>query len=280
MGSEGIRDIYINPYTDFGFKKLFGTEMNKELLISFINSLFEGKETVKELTYLTTEQLGTTETDRRAVFDVYCTNEKGEKILVEMQKGEQEFFKDRSVYYATFPIREQARKGNWNYELKAVYIIGILDFTFGHKDKGGYRHDVQLIDKRTGEVFFDKLTFVYLEMPKFNKAEDRLESMFEKWLFVLKNLSRLLERPKALQERIFTKLFETAEIARFSPEEYYAYEESLKVYRDWQNTVAAAESKGRKEERMKNARGMKAEGIPIEIVMKITGLSAEEINAL
>ena len=280
MGSEGIRDIYINPYTDFGFKKLFGTEMNKDLLISFINSLFDGKETVKELTYLTTEQLGTTETDRRAVFDVYCTNEKGEKILVEMQKGEQEFFKDRSVYYATFPIREQARKGNWNYELKAVYIIGILDFTFGHKDKGGYRHDVQLIDKRTGEVFFDKLTFVYLEMPKFNKAEDRLESMFEKWLFVLKNLSRLLERPKALQERIFTKLFETAEIARFSPEEYYAYEESLKVYRDWQNTVAAAESKGRKEERMKNARGMKAEGIPIEIVMKITGLSAEEINAL
>lgn len=254
--------------------------MNKDLLISFINSLFDGKETVKELTYLTTEQLGTTETDRRAVFDVYCTNEKGEKILVEMQKGEQEFFKDRSVYYATFPIREQARKGNWNYELKAVYIIGILDFTFGHKDKGEYRHDVQLIDKQAGEVFFDKLTFVYLEMPKFNKAEDRLESMFEKWLFVLKNLSRLLERPKALQERIFTKLFETAEIARFSPEEYYAYEESLKVYRDWQNTVAAAESKGRKEERVKNARGMKAEGIPIEIVMKITGLSAEEINAL
>lgn len=280
MGSEGIRDIYINPYTDFGFKKLFGTEMNKELLISFINSLFEGKEAVKELTYLTTEQLGTAGTDRRAVFDVYCTNEKGEKILVEMQKGEQEFFKDRSVYYATFPIREQARKGNWNYELKAVYIIGILDFTFGHKDKGEYRHDVQLIDKQAGEVFFDKLTFVYLEMPKFNKAEDRLESMFEKWLFVLKNLSRLLERPKALQERIFTKLFETAEIARFSPEEYYAYEESLKVYRDWQNTVAAAESKGRKEERVKNARGMKAEGIPIEIVMKITGLSAEEINAL
>ena len=252
MGSEGIRDIYINPYTDFGFKKLFGTEMNKELLISFINSLFEGKETVKELTYLTTEQLGTTETDRRAVFDVYCTNEKGEKILVEMQKGEQEFFKDRSVYYATFPIR----------------------------DKGCYRHDVQLIDRRTGEVFFDKLTFVYLEMPKFNKTEDRLESMFEKWLFVLKNLSRLLERPKALQERVFTRLFDTAEIARFSPEEYYAYEDSLKVYRDWQNTVATAENKGRKEERIKNARGMKAEGIPIEIVMKITGLSAEEINAL
>ena len=252
MGSEGIRDIYINPYTDFGFKKLFGTEMNKELLISFINSLFEGKETVKELTYLTTEQLGTTETDRRAVFDVYCTNEKGEKILVEMQKGEQEFFKDRSVYYATFPIREQARKGAWDYELKAVYIIGILDFTFDHEDKGCY----------------------------INKTEDRLESMFEKWLFVLKNLSRLLERPKALQERVFTRLFDTAEIARFSPEEYYAYEDSLKVYRDWQNTVATAENKGRKEERIKNARGMKAEGIPIEIVMKITGLSAEEINAL
>ena len=117
MITRDIKDRYINPYTDFGFKKLFvgfkklfGTEMNKDLLVSFINSLLHGREQIKELTYLNTEHLGTGESDRRAVFDVYCENEYGEKFLVEMQRGEQQFFKDRSLYYATFPIREQARR--------------------------------------------------------------------------------------------------------------------------------------------------------------------------
>lgn len=91
IGTEGIQDKYVNPYTDFGFKLLFGTVMNKELLISFLNALLFGEETVKDVTYLNTEHLGTQEYDRRAIFDVYCENEKGEKFLVEMQRGEQQF---------------------------------------------------------------------------------------------------------------------------------------------------------------------------------------------
>ena len=226
MLNRTLRDRYINPYTDFGFKILFGTEMNKELLISFVNSLFKGKEVITDLTYLNTEHLGTSEYDRRAVFDVYCENEKGEKILIEMQRGEQQFFKDRSLYYATFPIREQGEKGEWNYRLKAVYVIGILNFTFDHQDEGYFHHEVQLMDTQTKTVFYDKLTFIYLEMPKFNKTENELDGMFEKWLFVLRNLSRLMERPLALQDRIFNKLFETAEISKFTKEQYDAYEES------------------------------------------------------
>ena len=109
-----IRQIrYTHDHPRHHFKKLFGTEMNKDLLISFINSLLHGREQIKELTYLNTEHLGTGESDRRAVFDVYCENESGEKVLVAMQRGEQQFFKDRSLYYATFPIREQARRGDW-----------------------------------------------------------------------------------------------------------------------------------------------------------------------
>lgn len=113
MTDRYLADRYVNPYTDFGFKMLFGTEVNKDLLISFVNSLFNGKEVIKELTYLNAEHLGTSESDRRAVFDVYCKNEKGERILIEMQKAEQQFFKDRSVFYSTFPIREQGQKGDY-----------------------------------------------------------------------------------------------------------------------------------------------------------------------
>lgn len=292
MSNRIFRDRYINPYTDFGFKMLFGTEMNKELLISFINSLLSGKEVIRDLTYLNTEHLGTSEADRRAVFDVYCENERGEKILIEMQRGEQQFFKDRSLYYATFPIREQGEKGEWDYRLKAVYVIGILNFKFDSEDDNYFHHEVQLMDVCTKQVFYDKLTFIYLEMPKFNKSEDELVTMFDKWLFVLRNLSRLMARPAALQDRIFTRLFEAAEIAKFTKEQYEAYEESLKVYRDWQNTIVTAEqkgmakgmaegiAKGRMEQNIANARSMKLAELDYEIISQVTGLSKDEIDKL
>lgn len=292
MGTEGIRDRYVNPYTDFGFKLLFGTDMNKELLISFLNSLLHGREVIKEVTYLNAEHLGTQEYDRKAVFDVYCENEQGEKFLVEMQKGEQQFFKDRSVFYSTFPIREQAKRGNWDYELKAVYTVGILNFVFDDKDDEYFHHEVKLMDIYTKEVFYDKLTFVYLEMPKFNKREDELVTMFDKWLFVLRNLASLLERPAALQERVFTRLFEAAEIAKFSKRELCEYEDSLKNFRDMYSVITTAEMKGeargREEgraegelaERQKNAQRMKQKGYPLTDISEITGLSLKEIEGL
>ncbi|WP_285815206.1 Rpn family recombination-promoting nuclease/putative transposase [Phocaeicola sartorii] len=292
MGTEGIQDKYVNPYTDFGFKLLFGTAMNKELLISFLNALLFGEETVKDVTYMNTEHLGTQEYDRRAIFDVYCENEKGEKFLVEMQRGEQQFFKDRSLYYSSFPIREQGKRGPWDYELKAVYVVGILNFSFDETDNEHFHHEVKLVDLHTHKVFYDKLTFVYLEMPKFSKPEEELETMFDKWLFVLRNLSSLLERPRALQERVFNRLFEAAEIAKFSRKELSEYWESLKNFRDWYSVMKTQLKKGREEgrkegrkegreeERMRNARNLKELGVSSEIIAQATGLSEEEIKAL
>ena len=301
---------YINPYTDFGFKKLFGTPLNKDLLISFLNSLFDGKEVVRDLTYLNGESLGNGYGDRRAIFDVYCENEQGETFIVEMQKAEQQFFKDRSVFYSTFPIQNQGKKGIWNFKLKGVYTVGILDFVFPDHEypQDSLRHEVKLVDVDDKHVFYDKLTFLYLEMPKFTKKEDELETMFDKWLFVLHNLSRLMKRPAALQERIFTRLFEQAEIARYTPEERQDYEDSLKVYRDMKNVLDTAElrglEKGRKEgrkegrregrkegrkegieqgtfeERRKNAKAMKSLGLPLETIVKVTGMSADDIAKL
>lgn len=135
--------------------------------------------------------------------------------------------------------------------LKAVYVIGILNFTFDDSCNNYYHHEVKLVDMITKEVFYDKLTFIYLEMPKFNKRENELRDMFDKWLFVLRNLSRLMSRPEALQERVFTKLFEAAEIAKFTKEQYEAYEDSLKVYRDWKNTIETAELKAEKKEELR-----------------------------
>ena len=289
--TELRQERYINPYTDFGFKKLFGTEMNKDLLISFLNALFsESGKVIKDVQYLNSEHLGDGYGDRRAVFDVYCKTEDGGRFIVEMQRADQEYFKDRSLYYSTFAIREQGpRRKDWNYQLEDVYTIGVLDFVFPDDEypADSYMHEVKLKDVDDNHVFYDKLTLIYLEMPKFNKREDELVTMLDKWMFVLRNLWRLMDRPKALQDRVFKKLFRLAEIAQYTPEERREYEFSMKNYWDYYSTMDTASKKGyvkglekgRAEGRAEVAHNLMQMGMSAADVAKATGLSVEEVEA-
>lgn len=293
---------YINPFTDYGFKYLFGTEPNKEFTLALVNELLHGQERIKSLTLIPSEQLGDTKEDRRAVFDVYAENDRGEKIIIEMQKADQQYFKDRSVFYSSFPIRAQGEKGQWRFGLKAVYTIGILDFVFDEDkdDENYFHHEVKLMDVNTKEIFYDKLTYIYLEMPKFQKTEAELKTLSDKWLYALKNLPRLMERPAALQERIFKKFFDVAQTANLSKEEYAKYFESEKVYYDLDGAFRTASNKGydrglekgRAEGRAEGmeqglakgraevARQLKSMGLPITQIVQATGLTAEEIEKL
>jgi len=302
------QDRYINLLTDFGFKRLFGTEPNKELLIDFLNVMLPAKHTVQDVSYRNNENLGNTPLDRKAIFDIYCESKTGEKFIVELQKAKQNYFKDRSVYYATFPIQEQAIKGEWNYKLSSVYTIGILDFIFeDHEEEPELFHIVELKNQKC-KVFYDKLKFIYVELPKFTKTVEELESHFEKWLFLLKHLSELEAPPEALQEVVFERLFEISEIANFSAVEQETYENSLKYYRDLQNVVATSREEGveegiargieqgrqegiqegreqgREQGRQENtiaiARSCKQQGLDTETIMAITQLSREDIEAL
>ena len=294
---------YINPYTDFGFKKLFGTELNKDLLISFLNAMFEKssaipKDEILDITYLNAEKLGRSASERKAIFDVYCTTKSGAKFIVEMQNVFQQFFKDRSVYYSSFPIREMAKRDSadehWNYELNKIYTFGILNFVFKDeaKDTTGevktvndfsdddLFHVVMLTDLTTGKVFYNKLVYLYLEMPKFNKNEDELANMFDKWMFVLRNLSRLLDRPKALQGRVFDRLFEQAEIAKYSDAERRQYEESKKDYWDYFSTMKTAKRKAREEEKVETVFRLKSMGLSLEQIAQGAGLDIESVKKL
>lgn len=281
---SALEDKYINPLTDFGFKKLFGTEPNKILLVDFLNQILPKRHRIKDLSYSKNEQVGLNELDRKAVFDLYCIGESGERFIVEIQKAKQNYFKDRSIYYSSFPIQEQAKKGEWNYRLEPVYTVGILDFIFDdHKSEDELLHVVELKNQNC-EVFYDKLKFIYIELPKFRKKEDELETQFDKWLFVFRHLSDLQDRPKRLQDKIFEKLFEAAEIAKFTPEEREAYEESLKHYRDLKNVVDTSREEGFSEgvdqRNIEIAKKMKEDGEPIEKIVRYTGLSEEKISKL
>lgn len=245
---------YINFYTDFAFKKIFGTEANKDLLISFLNALLDlkGDGEIKDLTYLNSENLGEDIRERRAIYDVYCQTKGGDRFIVEMQKAKQDHFQDRSIYYSSFAIREQGQKGKkdnmpWDYCLSPVYVVGILNFEMDETNKSDRVISKVKLKDEDNKDFSDKLNFIFVEMPKFRKTEAELETFMDKWLYVIKNLYRLQDKPAALTEGIFKKLFEVAEIAAFSKNERYDYEENLKNYLDWFNVMRTAKNEGRAE---------------------------------
>jgi predicted transposase/invertase (TIGR01784 family) len=286
---------YINPFTDFGFKKIFGEEASKPLLLDFLNALLPPEHHVIDLTFKNAEQLGQTEADRKAIYDIYCETDKGEKFIVELQKAKQNYFKERTIYYSTFPIKEQAEKGEWNYNLKAVYCIGILDFTFddyeSEPEKSEVVHTIKLKNKH-GKTFYDKLTYIYLEMPNFNLKEENLVTRLDQWLYFIKHLEDLQSIPTIFKDEVFTQAFEKAEIARFGQVEIESYEMNLKIYRDYKNTVDTAFDEGKIEGKLEGkiegkmegkievAKALKLSGVSIEIIVQTTGLSENEINKL
>ena len=275
MRMRQVEERYISLLTDFGFKRIFGTAINKDLLICFLNSLFDGKQVVKDVSYLNPEHVGDVYTDRKAIFDVYCEGENGEKFIVEMQNAYQTYFKDRSLFYSTFPIREQAALLNFDMNEEAF-------------EKEKIRHSVQLCDTANHKVFYDKLEFIYVEIAKFNKSLEELETLYDKWLYALKNLYKLTQRPKELCDKVFDRLFEEAEIAKFTPQELREYEASKIAYRDIKNSVDTAKregiaegmEKGMEKKSHEIAKKMLTKGMDEATVMEITGLSAELIQLL
>jgi predicted transposase/invertase (TIGR01784 family) len=272
---------YINPYTDFGFKKLFGEEANKDLLIDFLNQLLPDYHQIAKLTFRNNENLSEFAFERSAIFDIHCEAQNGERFIVEMQKAKINFFKDRSLFYTTFPIREQAKRGNeWDFRLTPIYMIAILDFLYDEEaEKQKFLRSVALKDQ-DGELFYDKLHFKFIQMPLFNKTENELVTHFDKWIYFLKNLASSNSIPDILREPIFEKAFHEAEIAAMTSGEYDNYQKSLMKYIEIREVVNTAVESAEKDNSKKIARELKKFGVPKNVISKSTGLSEEEIDNL
>lgn len=286
---------YVDPFTDYGFKLLFGTPANKEFLIEFLNSILECKSPIVDISYNNTEVFGKSAEDRKAVFDLYCTTLDNTHIIVEMQNAYQRYFVDRTIYYSTFPMQAAAKRGEWSYRLPEIYTVAFLNFTMGeYFDNPHYKHVVRLMDVNTRQVFYNKLTYVYLEMPKFQKTESELKTAADFWMYAIKNMVYLDEKPAAFRDKVFTSFFHKAEIARFTPEQRTAYETSLKIMRDYNNTVTSALDKGFTQGKAEGlaegvekgkaqgraeglAEGKKAMALQIAASMKEAGISPYEI---
>jgi len=305
---------FIDPFTDFGFKRLFGTEPHKDLLIDFLNQLLGKEKQINDLVYTKTEQSGESSESRKAIFDLLCTGSNGEQFIIEMQRVRQEYFKDRCLYYTSSLIREQAPQGGakWDYQLQPVYMIGLMDFIFDDTHISQYFHKVRLMKTDTLEVFYDKLEFIFIEIPKFTKQEEDLISELDNWLFLLKNMSKLDKIPLILRKPIFSKLFNIAEVSNLTREEKMAYESSLKEKWDYNNSLdyvlkeglergireginkgiikgkiegkiqgkIEGKIEGKLEGKLEVAVSMKKRGMDVSLIRDLTGLSENEIEKL
>ena len=275
-----IKAKYINLMVDWSFKRVFGTDVNKDILIEFLKVIFP-QFAITDITYIPTEQLGIMEEDRKAIFDVLCKTEDGKTFLVEMQRGAQEHFFERALYYTSFPIMKQGKKAiakeeekgkdPWDFSLDGVFFLGVLDFKYEQDEMTEHRY--QLLETKTLKRMTDKLEFVFVEVAKFNKREDELETDLDKWLYLLKNMSTLLERPAALRDRVFGRLFDVAEYARLDDEERKKYVEAMNTTRDTFNMIAYA----RKQNSYEIARRMIDKGLDMDTILDVTGLTKEDI---
>lgn len=276
---------FIDPLTDYGFKRLFGSEPDKDIMIDFLNALFEGEKVVADINYSPTEHSGEDSKEKKVLFDLTCTGADGEKFIIEMQRTDQEFFRDRCVFYMSRLISAQLSSGgaNWDVPLKEVYLIGIMEFQFNNINSN-YLHNIALMNKDTGKVFYKGMGYKFLELPNFDKKESELITELDKWFYLLKNLSRLDKIPDFLDKRVFQKIFKIAEMSKMTKEERELYHSDVKAKSDWNAGIRFAEKKAAEEAEKRTkieiALKMKKKGSSYEDITDITGLSIEEIEKL
>jgi predicted transposase/invertase (TIGR01784 family) len=222
---------YVDPFSDFGFKKLFGADSSKEALIDFLNALLaeEGVH-IAQIEYLPLTQLGETPTERITFFDLYCRDADGRLFIVEIQQQSHRNFRERLVYYSTYPVRRQAKKGEWAFELTPVYVIAILNFKLEDDGDPDPVSIIKLVDVKRNRVFYKKLTIICIEMPKFKKSGAHIDSSLEEWLFYLQKMAKLTKAPSNLKNPAIMKFLKDAEIASMSEDEQFRYERSLRAY--------------------------------------------------
>ena len=303
---------FINPFTNYGFKFLFGREVEKELLIDFLNDLLVGEHVITDIQFLNNEQQPEVKTERGIIYDIYCVTDTGERIIVEMQNREQPYFKDRALFYLSRAITQQAKKGIWDFQLDAVYGVFFMNFVMNKDIPAKIRTDVVLADRDTGKVFNGKFRQIFIELPNFNKEEDECSTDFERWIYILKHMDTLDRMPFKARKAVFERLEKMASKANMTQEERAQYEEEWKFYNDYFNTLDFAQKKGleegrkkgleegleegkkegrkegRKEDkeegmleaRIETARKLKELGVATEAIASATGFSPDEIESL
>ncbi|RZK68901.1 MAG: Rpn family recombination-promoting nuclease/putative transposase [Pedobacter sp.] len=284
---------FIDPLTDFGFKLLFGSEPSKEILIAFLNALFEGEKVITDLEYRSTELAGKLQAEKKVFFDLYCTTKDNENLLVEMQRSKQKHFKDRCVFYMSRLVSTLSTRGesDWNTPMPEAYLISIMEFVFDD-NHSNYIQNVKLVDTDRNEVFYKGMGYKFLILPNFVKEVTNSSPEIDQWFYLLKNLSRMDKIPHFLDKRVFKLIFKVAEMSKLTKEQRELYDSDLKAKSDYYGSISYAAQEAAEKAAKKAAKEaendtlkivaerMKKEGLPLEEIIKYTRLSEEEVKQL
>jgi len=295
---------FLDPKNDFAFKKIFGTEKNKDILIHFLNDMitFKGNGTIKEVTFLKTIQDPETAATKTSIVDILCKDEKGNQYIVEMQVAKEKGFEKRAQYYASKAYISQMHVGGEYYDLKEIIFLAISDFTMFPKKKN-FKSDHVILDKESYENDLKDFSFTFLELPKFNKNMDELTNIVEKWIYFFKHAEDTSENDleKIIgHDEIIERAYE--ELNRFSwnQEELLTYDQAEKyegcyiasmaqkydegvekgVKIGIEKGIKKGIEKGREERDKEIAKAMLFNGIDLEIIAGVTGLCLNEIKEL
>ena len=295
---------YLNPLTDYGFKKVFG---EKDIMMAFLTDLLNPKSPIEDIVFIDKDLVADSEENRGVIYDLRCKTEDGSEFIVEMQNKGQLNFSDRILFYLSRSISSQERKGNstWDYELNPVYGVFFMNFHMkGFKPQS--IRTVQLKVDETGEIFSEKLKAFTLELPDYKgKSTEYPKSPIEYWLYNLVNMETMTTAlPFQTQQPIFGKVGGISELVHLSEEERLKYNISLDTYRTNLSVMKNERAEGRAEglaegraegraeglaegigigerkSKMAAAQKMKADGLPIDMIQKYSGLTTEEIDAL
>ena len=290
---------YADLLNDEVFKIVFGRESSKDVMIEFLNQVIPDR-TIVDLKFMDKEMHPVERDCKGSVYDMSCMTDDGSRVIVEVQRRKQPFYVERALYYSTFQIQRQVEAGAQEYDFLPVYVVNILDFKIDRNDDDPeVRSIFRLYEERSHTLLTDRVTFIFLELSKFRKTIEELDgNILEGMYFCFKNMTVLKERPEVLRHDVFKKIFEVTELLEMDSETRAKVTHKMTTERDLRNQIAYAtkvaieeglaegrakglaegRAEGRAEGQAGIVRKMLEAGMSIEEVVRISGLTEEQIR--
>ena len=272
---------FVDITNDIAFRKIFGNDSKKKSLISFLNAVIDlpKNEQIIDVEITNPYQLGKLSGGKSTIVDVKAKDEKGNIFIVEMQIAEFDFFHKRILYYTSQSYVSQIDKGVQYDKLRPVYFIGILEFEISKQNKSYFsRHKV--LDVQTKEQIIQDVEFNFIELPKFDKTIDQLETSIDQWTYFIKNAENLEVVPENINDEGLKSAYEEANVQTWTQEELDAYEYAFMREEDERARLDKAEQKGVHETKRDAVLGLHNNEIPISIIaisLKLTEIEVKEI---
>lgn len=283
---------FLDPKNDVAFKRIFGSEKNKDILIHFLNDMlaFKGREPIVDVTFLKTSLDPEIAVLKTSIVDVMCRDQLGNQYIVEMQVAKEKGFEKRAQYYAAKVYCSQIKKGSHYGDLKEVIFLAITDFVM-LVDKKEFKSDHVILDVKTHENDLKDFSFTFLELPKFNKTMDELTTIIDRWAYFFKHAPQVQPKDEDKiigNEKIIEKVYDQLERFNWTEQDLLSYDQAEKYESAYQASMeqkfdegmAKGKAEGIIEAKREMATGMLKQKIDIKTVALLTGLSISELKKL